>query len=146
MIVVLCEGFRGHSVLITLNGRRVFEAADVTTDPLTARAGAAALSAVTRVARLAVSVTPGPLAAAADVDVAKYPTWPSAWWGRERSPSRHRPSRSAASTEWKRGKQHERGQAGRSSGRTDDRRSGVARNHHIRARSLAVATRPPGRL
>ena len=73
MIVVLCEGFRGHSVLITLNGRRVFEAADVTTDPLTARAGAAALSAVTRVARLAVSVTPGPLAAAADVDVAKYP-------------------------------------------------------------------------
>ena len=73
MIVVLCEGFRGHSVLITLNGRRVFEASDVTTDPLTARAGAAALSAVTRVARLAVSVTPGPLAAAADVDVAKYP-------------------------------------------------------------------------
>jgi hypothetical protein len=71
--LVLREGFRGHKVVVTLNERRVYDAVDVTTDPLTARAGAVAVSGATRRARLAVSVTPGALAAAVDVDVAMHP-------------------------------------------------------------------------
>jgi hypothetical protein len=71
--LLLREGFRGHTVVITLNDRRVYEAVDVTTDPLTARADAAAVSRIARIARLGVSVTPGPLAATVDVDVAAHP-------------------------------------------------------------------------
>jgi hypothetical protein len=71
--LVLREGFQGHTVVVTLNDRRVYEAVGLTTDPLTARAGAAAVSEAARTARLAVSVTPGSLAAAVDLDVAARP-------------------------------------------------------------------------
>ena len=73
MHLLLREGFRRHTVVITLDDRRVYEAVDVTTDPLTAHAGAAAVSETSPMAHLAVSVTPGPLAAAADVNVAAHP-------------------------------------------------------------------------
>jgi hypothetical protein len=42
MHLTLLEGFRRHAVVITLNDRTVYDAVDVTTDPLTARAGALA--------------------------------------------------------------------------------------------------------
>jgi hypothetical protein len=71
--LVLRDGFRGHTVAITLNDRLVYDAVDVTTDPLTARAGALAVRATGGVARLGVSVTPGGLSAAVDVNVAAHP-------------------------------------------------------------------------
>ena len=71
--LVLREGFRGHTVVVTLNDRQVYEAVGLTTDPLTARAGAAALAGSAPTARLGVSVTPGPWAAAVDLDVAARP-------------------------------------------------------------------------
>jgi hypothetical protein len=73
MHLVLRNGFRGHSVVITMNDRRVYDAADVTTDPVTARAGAVAVRAPVHRARVAVSVKPGNLMAAFDVDIAVHP-------------------------------------------------------------------------
>jgi hypothetical protein len=71
--VTLLEGFRSHAVVITLNDRTVYDAVDVTTDPLTAHAGALALRAANSIARLTVSVMPGPFMAAFDLDVATHP-------------------------------------------------------------------------
>jgi hypothetical protein len=73
MHLVLREGFRRHSVVITMNERRVYEAAGVTTDPSTARAAAFAVRATDHKARVAVAVSPGDLAAAFEVDIAAHP-------------------------------------------------------------------------
>lgn len=71
--VTLLEGFRSHAVVITLNDRTVYDAIDVTTDPSTSRAGALALRAASSIACLKVSVMPGPLTAAFDLDIATRP-------------------------------------------------------------------------
>jgi hypothetical protein len=71
--VTLLEGFRRHAVVITLNDRTVYDAVDVTTDPETAQAAGLALRAASSIARLTVSVMPGPLTAAFDLDVAAHP-------------------------------------------------------------------------
>ena len=73
MHMLLREGFRGHSVVITMNERRVYEAAGVTTDPVTARAAIFAVGAADRKARVAVAVSPGDLAATFEVDIAVHP-------------------------------------------------------------------------
>jgi hypothetical protein len=73
MHLVLRDGFHGHSVIITMNGKRVYEAAGVTTDPVTVRAGVVALRMPVRTARVGVSVTPGDLAGAFDVDITVHP-------------------------------------------------------------------------
>lgn len=71
--VTLLEGFRSHAVVITLNDRTVYDAIDVTTDPATSHADALALHAASSIARLTVSVMPGPLTAAFDLDIATRP-------------------------------------------------------------------------
>ena len=71
--VTLLGGFRSHAVVITLNDRTVYDAIDVTTDPTTSRASALALAAASRIARLTVSIMPGPLSAAFDLDIATHP-------------------------------------------------------------------------
>jgi len=73
MHLVLRDGFRGHSVIITMNGKRVYEAAGVTTDPVTVRADSVAVRVPVRTARVGVSVTPGNLGAAFDVDITLHP-------------------------------------------------------------------------
>ena len=73
MHLVLRDGFREHSVVITMNDRRVYEADGVTTDPITARAGAVAVRAAAAKTRVGVSVTPGNLAAVFDVDIGVHP-------------------------------------------------------------------------
>ena len=71
--LMLREGFREHTVLITMDDRTVYQAVGLTTDPSTERAGAIAVPATDRTARLAVSVTPGDLTAAFDLDVLAHP-------------------------------------------------------------------------
>jgi hypothetical protein len=71
--LMLKDGFRGHTVLVTLDDRTVYQAVGLTTDPLTERAGAIAVPAADRTARLAVLVTPGDLAASFDLDVVAHP-------------------------------------------------------------------------
>jgi|SRR5215467_7578964 len=71
--LVLREGFRRHRVVVTMNGRKIYRAADVTTDMQTAWADARDVISRSRTARLAVSVMPGNLAAAFDADLAARP-------------------------------------------------------------------------
>jgi hypothetical protein len=71
--LVLREGFNRHRVLITMNDRRIYDAADVSTDAEVARADAREVVSRSRAAHLVVSVTPGNRAAAFDVDVAISP-------------------------------------------------------------------------
>jgi hypothetical protein len=71
--LMLREGFHEHTVLITVDDRTVYQAVGLTTDPSTERAGAIAVPAADHRARLAVSVTPGNLTAAFDLDVLAHP-------------------------------------------------------------------------
>ena len=71
--LVLREGFRRHRVLVTMNDRTIYRAANVTTDVAAARADAKDVVSRSRNAHLVVSVTPGNLAAAFDVDLAERP-------------------------------------------------------------------------
>jgi hypothetical protein len=73
MHLVLRDGFHDHTVVITLNDRRVYDSKGVTTDPISARAGAVAVRAPARRAHLGVTVTPGDLVAAFDIDVKDHP-------------------------------------------------------------------------
>jgi len=71
--LVLREGFQRHRVLITMNDRKIYQETDVTTDLAAARADARDVVSRSRNAHLVVSVTPGNLAAAFDVDLAQRP-------------------------------------------------------------------------
>ena len=71
--LVLREGFQRHRVVITMNDRKIYQETDVTTDVAAARADALDVVSRFRNARLMVSVTPGNLAAAFDVDLAERP-------------------------------------------------------------------------
>lgn len=71
--VVLRDGFRGHTIVITVNGRTVLHAAEITTDPHTGRAATIVTSATAGTSRMAVSVTPGNLVAEFDVDLIARP-------------------------------------------------------------------------
>lgn len=70
--IVLQDGFRGHTVVIVLDGLEVYRRLDVTTDPGRARADAFDVTAAAAVARVAVSMAPGDVAATMDVDVAMH--------------------------------------------------------------------------
>ena len=73
MHLVLREGFQRHRVVITMNDRKIYQAADVTTDAAAARADAREVISRSRTAHLVVSVMPGNLAASFDVDVMAQP-------------------------------------------------------------------------
>lgn len=70
--IVLREGFRGHTVVIAVDGLEVYRRVGVTTDRGRARADAFDVTAASAVARIAVSMTPGDIAAAMDFDVARH--------------------------------------------------------------------------
>ena len=70
--IVLRDGFRGHTVVIAVDGLEVYRRLDVTTDVGRARADAFDVTAASAVARIAVSVTPGDVAASMDFDVARH--------------------------------------------------------------------------
>ena len=71
--LVLREGFQRHRVVITMNDRKIYQAAEVTTDVEASRADARDVISRSRTAHLVVSVTPGNLAAAFDVDLVARP-------------------------------------------------------------------------
>jgi hypothetical protein len=71
--IALRDGFRGHTVVIVVDGREVYRRAGVATDPTTARADTVDVTTESRVAHIAVSVTPGNIGASADLDVSAYP-------------------------------------------------------------------------
>jgi hypothetical protein len=71
--LVLREGFRQHRVLVVMDGRAIYQAGSVTTDAITATADARDVTSTSRHAHLVVSVMPGNLAAAFDIDIAARP-------------------------------------------------------------------------
>jgi hypothetical protein len=71
--LVLREGFRQHRVVVVMNGRAIYKAGSVTTDVATARAAVREVVSRSRTAHLVVSVMPGNLAAAFDVDLGACP-------------------------------------------------------------------------
>ena len=70
--IVLREGFRGHTIVIVVDGREVYRRSGVTTDVQTSHADTIDVAAVSRRPRIAVSVTPGDLVASLDLDVGTY--------------------------------------------------------------------------
>jgi hypothetical protein len=73
LCLVLRDGFRKHRVVVTVNGRKVYQAAKVSTDPVTGRAAARQIALTSPTARLTFSARPGDLDAAFDVDLAERP-------------------------------------------------------------------------
>jgi hypothetical protein len=71
--ITLLDGFRGHVVVIDVDGHEVYRRDGVTTHPTIARADAFQVAAASRVAHVAVFVTPGDYVGSLDVDVARHP-------------------------------------------------------------------------
>jgi hypothetical protein len=71
--ITLRDGFRGHTVLIAVDGIEVFRGTGVTTDRTSARPDGFVVTAASAVARVAVSVTPGDVAASLEFDVSRHP-------------------------------------------------------------------------
>lgn len=70
--IALRDGFRGHTVVITVEGLQVYRRVGVTTDREGGGADAFDVTAASAVARITVSVTPGDVAAAMDLDVGRH--------------------------------------------------------------------------
>jgi hypothetical protein len=73
LLVTLRDGFRGHAVVITVEGREVYRRAGVTTPRSGSRADMVELVTGSRVAHVAISATPGNYVASLDVDVSAHP-------------------------------------------------------------------------
>jgi hypothetical protein len=71
--ITLRDGFRGHTVVIVVDGREVYHRAGVTTDPTMSRADAIELVVAPRLIQVGVSVTPGNYIASLDLDVSAHP-------------------------------------------------------------------------
>jgi hypothetical protein len=71
--LILRDGFRGHTVAVTMDAEEVLRAVGVTTDPVSARAGVITVDGHAGTTWFAVSVTPGNLLAAFEVDTAAHP-------------------------------------------------------------------------
>ena len=73
LLITLRDGFRGHAVVITVEGREVYRRTDVTTARSGSRADMVELVTGSRVAHVAISATPGNYVASLDVDVSAHP-------------------------------------------------------------------------
>jgi len=71
--LVLRDGFHGHTVSISMDDHEVFRAVGITTDPTRARAAMIAIDGRGRTTCLAVSIMPGNLAAAFEIDTIRHP-------------------------------------------------------------------------
>lgn len=71
--VVLNEGFRDHTVAVTVEGREVYFRSGVTTDPETSLADALDIPIASRATRVTLSATPGNLVGSLDIDVVAHP-------------------------------------------------------------------------
>lgn len=71
--IALHDGFAGQRVRITLNGRTIYDQPDVRTDLRIARADAIDVDVPARSSRLSVTIDPGGVTSATDVDAAATP-------------------------------------------------------------------------
>jgi hypothetical protein len=71
--ITLRDGFRGHSVVIVVDGRAMCHRAGVVTDPTISRADAVELVVPRRLIQIVVTATPGDYVASLDLDVSTHP-------------------------------------------------------------------------
>ena len=71
--IVLRSGFRGHTVVVVVDGGEVYRRTGVTTNETISRADTVELAVEPRLIQIVVSVTPGDYAAALDLDAAAHP-------------------------------------------------------------------------
>ena len=70
--IVLRDGFRGHTVIITVNGHEVYRRSGIPT-ALTSPAETVEIATASDVARVTVSATPGTFRGSLDVDLSAHP-------------------------------------------------------------------------
>jgi hypothetical protein len=73
LYITLRGGFRGHAVVITVDGREIYHRAGVSTDPTISRADVVEVVVTSRLIQLVVSATPGDYVASLDLDVSAHP-------------------------------------------------------------------------
>lgn len=71
--IALQDGFRQHSVVVTVDGRTIYDRQDVTTDLRISRADAVDTEVPQSVVRIDVTVQPGPITATREHDVQASP-------------------------------------------------------------------------
>ena len=71
--LTLRDGFRGHEVVIAVDGREIYRRAGVITDPTISRADAVELVVASPLIQVVASVTPGDYLASLDLDVSAHP-------------------------------------------------------------------------
>jgi hypothetical protein len=70
--MVLCEGFRGHDVVVAVDGREVYRRSGVITEMASLCANTIDVLSRGRLAYVEVFATPGDVVASLDVDVSAY--------------------------------------------------------------------------
>jgi hypothetical protein len=71
--IALHDGFKGNAVVITVDGRGVYNKSSVTTDLSLSRADAFDTQVASNTVRIEVSVEPGSHKASAEIDVTQHP-------------------------------------------------------------------------
>jgi hypothetical protein len=71
--IALHDGFQGHTVVITVDGREVYNQSSVTTNLAISRADAFDVQVASNTVRIDVSVEPGGRQGSTEVDVTQYP-------------------------------------------------------------------------
>jgi hypothetical protein len=71
--IALHDGFQGHTVAITVDGREVYNRSSVTTNVAISRADAFDVQVASNKVRVEVSVEPGSRKESTEVDVTQYP-------------------------------------------------------------------------
>ena len=71
--IALHDGFQGHTVVITVDGREVYNQSSVTTNVAISRADAFDIQVASNTVRIEVSVEPGGRQGSTEVDVTQYP-------------------------------------------------------------------------
>jgi hypothetical protein len=71
--IALQDGFHGHTVAITVDGREVYNRSSVTTNVAISRADAFDMQVASATVRLEVSVEPGGRQGSTEIDVTQYP-------------------------------------------------------------------------
>jgi len=71
--IALGQGFRGQSVVVSLDGREVFRGTGLTTDPTTSRAALIETAVASRLTTVSLRVEPADIGASFDFDVSEHP-------------------------------------------------------------------------
>ncbi|HMH50260.1 MAG TPA: hypothetical protein VK548_08515, partial [Candidatus Acidoferrum sp.] len=70
--ITLGKGFRGHTVVIAVDGREMYRRAGLSTDPTVARADVVEIAVASRLIQVVVSATPGDYVGSLELDASAH--------------------------------------------------------------------------